>query len=93
MREQVEAIYENGLFRPLNRVDLPEGERVYLTVITFGDITKDPAYNLAEIAEETGIPDLAINIDYYLYGLPKQSDEQMVRKLDHIHLSREMPTL
>jgi len=74
-------------------VDLLEGERVYLTVVTFGDITKDPAYNLAEIAEETGIPAPAINIDYYLYGLPKQSDEQMVRKPAHLYLPGEMPTL
>ena len=75
MGKPVEAIYENGVFRPIQRVDLSEGERVHLTVIPFSDRTKDPAYALAEIAEETGIPDLATNIDYYLYGLPKQSDE------------------
>jgi predicted DNA-binding antitoxin AbrB/MazE fold protein len=75
MNKQVEAVYENGLFRPLSRVNLPEGERVRLTVMTLGEKIIDPAYNLAEIAEETGIPDLATNIDHYLYGLPKQSDE------------------
>ncbi|MBI3950410.1 MAG: DUF104 domain-containing protein [Acidobacteria bacterium] len=74
MNKRVEAIYENGIFRPLRRVDLPEGERVHLTMTLSGAETKDPAYHLAEIAEETGIPDLATNIDHYLYGLPKQSD-------------------
>lgn len=75
MSEQVEAVYENGLFRPLSRVDLLEGERVRLTVVTLGEETIDAAYNLAEIAEETGIPDLATNIDHYLYGLPKRSND------------------
>jgi len=75
MSESVEAIYENGVFRPLSHVDLPEGERVRLTVMTSREGVQDPAYNLAEIAEETGIVDLATNIDHYLYGLPKQGDE------------------
>ncbi|MFN0121100.1 MAG: antitoxin family protein [Blastocatellia bacterium] len=30
MSEQIEAIYENGLFRPLEPVDLPEGTRVHI---------------------------------------------------------------
>jgi len=75
MNHQVEAVYENGVFRPLGRMDLPEGVRVHLTVVTLGERAEDPGYNLAEIAEETGISDLATNIDHYLYGLPKQSDE------------------
>jgi len=75
MNEQIEAIYENGVFRPLSRVDLPEGGRVHLTVVPLGEEARDSAYNLAEIAEETGISDLATNINHYLYGLPKQSDE------------------
>jgi putative transcriptional regulator len=32
----------------------------------------DPIYTIYEIAEESGIPDLATNIDHYLYGLPKR---------------------
>ena len=75
MAEQVEAIYENGVFRPLKRVELSDGKRVHLMVTPAPDETQDPAYNLAEIAEETGITDFATNIDHYLYGLPKQNDE------------------
>jgi predicted DNA-binding antitoxin AbrB/MazE fold protein len=32
MKKSVEAIYENGVFRPLEPVDLPEHQRVQLTV-------------------------------------------------------------
>ncbi|HWX40379.1 MAG TPA: antitoxin family protein [Blastocatellia bacterium] len=66
MSDQVEAIYENGVFRPLDKVDLQEGERVHITVMGINESTNDPAYNLGRIAEETGISDLATNIDHYL---------------------------
>lgn len=68
----VEAIYENGVFRPVHRVDLKEGERVEIQIMT--EVEEDPAYDLADIAMDTGITDLAENIDHYLYGLPKQSE-------------------
>lgn len=55
---------------------LPEGTVVAVEPIetckpTVGD---DPVYRLAELAAATGIPDLALNIDHYLYGHPKVSD-------------------
>ncbi|MBN1395037.1 MAG: hypothetical protein JW959_08435 [Pirellulales bacterium] len=34
----------------------------------------DPLYRLLEFAVPTGIPDLAENLDHYLYGHPKVSD-------------------
>lgn len=68
----VEAIYENGVFRPVQRVDMKEGERVEIQIISEDDT--DPAFDLADIAMNTGITDLAENIDHYLYGLPKQSE-------------------
>lgn len=73
MPESVEAIYENGVFRPLQPVNLPEGERVRLTVAT-GERANDPAANLSDLAVDMGTPDLATNIDHYLYGLPKQKE-------------------
>jgi hypothetical protein len=36
----------------------------------------DPVYRLGELAVPTGIPDLATNIDHYLYGHPKATDGQ-----------------
>ncbi len=35
----------------------------------------DPAFNLAEMAEDLSIADLATNIDHYLYGLPKRVEQ------------------
>jgi predicted DNA-binding antitoxin AbrB/MazE fold protein len=32
MKKNVEAVYENGVFRPLEPVDLPEHQRVQLSV-------------------------------------------------------------
>jgi hypothetical protein len=31
----------------------------------------DPLWNLTKFAGETGIPDLSVNVDHYLYGHPK----------------------
>jgi predicted DNA-binding antitoxin AbrB/MazE fold protein len=68
----IEAIYEKGVFRPTEKVDFEEGQKV---IITFELDKKDSAENLLDIAIDTGIPDLSINIDHYLYGLPKQSED------------------
>ena len=32
MPREIEAVYEGGVFRPLSRVDLPEGKRVRVIV-------------------------------------------------------------
>jgi len=69
----VEAIYEKGVFRPVQKVDLEEGEKVEIIIKI--SVEKDPAADFSDIAQETGITDLAVNIDHYLYGLPKQSEE------------------
>jgi hypothetical protein len=34
----------------------------------------DPLLRMADLAIDTGIPDLATNIDHYLYGHPKAGD-------------------
>ena len=73
MSDRLEAIYENGVFRPLDKVNLPEGERVQITVVVADETANDAAFNLGRIAEETGVSDLATNIDHYLYVLPKQN--------------------
>lgn len=68
----VEAIYEKGVFRPIGKVDLKDGERVEISIRS--DRERDPAETIHELAVDTGISDLAENIDYYLYGLPKQTE-------------------
>jgi len=73
----IEAIYEKGVFRPVEKIELTEGERVKITV----EVTvkkkeeKDPAETIPDMAIDMGISDFALNIDHYLYGLPKQSEK------------------
>ncbi len=73
----IEAIYEQGVFRPVEKIEMPEGERVKITIeITVkNEMEKDPAADFSDIAVDAGISDLATNVDYYLYGLPKQSEK------------------
>jgi len=77
MSEPIRAIYENGVFKPLEALYLPEHQQVRLTVepaqsepaapITNGQIDSsvDP---LVGIRALTGIPDLAENFDDYRFG-------------------------
>ena len=69
----VEAIYEKGVFRPVQKVDLEEGEKVEIIIKIA--VEKDSAETIPDLAIDTGVSDLAINIDHYLYGLPKQSEK------------------
>ncbi len=41
MSEVVEAVYENGVLRPLRKLDLREGERVVVIVRRRGIITRE----------------------------------------------------
>ena len=74
MNNSIEAIYENGVLRPLSKLPIAEGEQVIITVhpLPKEEEQIDPIYTIYEIAEESGIPDLATNIDHYLYGVPKK---------------------
>jgi len=38
------------------------------------DADLDPIWRMTELATDTGIPDLAVNLDHYLYGHPKVTD-------------------
>jgi hypothetical protein len=59
-------------------VRLPEGAVV--DVVTLVSQTNaggaEDLYHLDELAEPTGIPDLSLNVDHYLYGHPKVDDAQ-----------------
>ena len=68
----------NGMVVLEGNVQLPEGTVVKVEPVdtdTPGD-ADDRLYRLGELAVPTGIPDLALNIDHYLYGHPKVSDAQ-----------------
>jgi len=57
---------------------LPEGAEVRLEVVEDHAlrVEDDPIYRIGELALPTGVPDLAKNIDHYLYGHPKNSKDQ-----------------
>jgi predicted DNA-binding antitoxin AbrB/MazE fold protein len=52
MTKQVEAVYEKGQLRPLEPLELPEGARLRVIVLTDdeGDARRTPAQVLSEIA-------------------------------------------
>ncbi len=57
---------------------LPENAEVDVTPVVPAPLAPedDPIYRIYELAEPGGVPDLAQNIDHYLYGHPKVTDEQ-----------------
>ena len=79
----IHALYENGVFRPTEPVELPESCPVELVIRQEGAATLQPSSTtplarLAAIAaehpENTELPrDLAAQHDHYLYGMPKRS--------------------
>jgi hypothetical protein len=55
-------------------VRLAEGTPVIVETVDASRSGADSFYQIGELAAPTGIPDLAANIDHYLYGDPKASD-------------------
>ncbi len=55
---------------------LPEGTSVKVEPDPVPAPEDDPLWHIPDLAVDTGIPDLAANIDHYLYGHPKVTDGQ-----------------
>jgi len=82
MMTSVKAIYEEGLLRLTEPIELEEGAEVDVIVIAHEPENgkrpvEDHSWNeLAELVNEcaidTGVTDLAHQHDHYLYGTPKQ---------------------
>lgn len=74
----IQAIYENGVFRPLVAVALPDQCKVELNVVSATASGGHPALaELLEIAnqypDDPAVPtDFAAQHDHYLYGTPKR---------------------
>ena len=49
MKHSIEAVYENGIFRPLRAPNIPNGQQVLLEV---EPLTAEPADNLIELATQ-----------------------------------------
>jgi len=72
----IQAVYENGVLRPVEDLALPEKSEVKITIHT-SDSNASSLAKLAEIAREfpenAELPtDLAAQHDHYLYGTPKK---------------------
>ena len=73
---------QNGVVVFADGVQPPEGAPVRVELIRSETLPEqltpeeDALFRMAELAVETGIPDLAVNINHYLYGHPKVSDGQ-----------------
>lgn len=76
--QTLHAVYENGIFRPIEPVNLPDACEVEIQVESRR--TTQQRSTLARLAEigrrfptNPELPeDLAAQHDHYLYGLPKQ---------------------
>ncbi len=71
MVQVIEAVYENGLLRPLEKLDLPESQRLRVTIEPLNDgsksATPSQAYPLLNLRVATGISDLAEHVDEYRF--------------------------
>ena len=74
---------KNGVVVLEPGASLPEGMRVRVEVVAQSEkpLPKtviapedDPLFDMGKYAVKTGIPDLATNLDHYLYGHPKVTD-------------------
>lgn len=58
--------------------EVPEGAEVLVEVPavpgSLASTQPDPVFSMHKLAVETGISDLATNVDHYLYGHPKVDD-------------------
>jgi predicted DNA-binding antitoxin AbrB/MazE fold protein len=55
MTKQIEAIFERGVLRPVEPIDVPEGERLQLIVITHRE-THDNGKAATSLAEIAALP-------------------------------------
>jgi hypothetical protein len=71
---------QNGVVVFDNGNHPPDGTIVHIVPVPDSTPAKvapqssDPLFEMGELATDTGVPDLAQNIDHYLYGHPKQID-------------------
>ena len=83
MTTNLKAIYENGVLRLKERLSLPDGAEVEVTVTSHerngepSQAMDDRSWDnltqlLADCEIDTGVTDLASQHDHYLYGIPKR---------------------
>ncbi len=73
MPKTIEAIYEDGVFKPIKKVRLREHEKVELTISTKGEMNDATRRALSIIGiGKSSFKDTAQMHDEYLYGKRRQ---------------------
>ena len=70
MSKIIDAIYENGVFKPLRKVKYPEHKRLQLIIAANAEPTKGKKCSLKgiiDVAKDCSDSDLSVHHDKYLY--------------------------
>jgi len=69
---------KNGVIVLEGDARLPEGTEVRVEPVppTDHQEPEDLLFHMGDLAVDTGIPDLATNLDHYLYGHPKAKKDE-----------------
>jgi len=70
MSKVIDAIFENGVFKPLEKVDIREHEKVKVILANEGESKEEECTldGIIDIAKDCLDTDLSIHHDKYLYG-------------------------
>jgi predicted DNA-binding antitoxin AbrB/MazE fold protein len=71
MSKIIDAIYENGVFKPLRKVKYPEHKKLQLIIATNTESSKGKKCSLKgiiDVAKDCSDSTLSVHHDKYLYG-------------------------
>ena len=70
MAKTIEAVFENGIFKPLKKLNMKEHEKVTVILPSLNENqTKEcNLYGIIDIAKDCSDTDLSLHHDKYLYG-------------------------
>lgn len=71
MSKTIEAIYEDGVFKPLEKIDIEEHKKIKIilpTEIDHANPKKSTLQGIIDIAKDCTDNDLSTHHDKYLYG-------------------------
>ena len=70
MSKVIDAIFENGVFKPLEKVEIKEHEKVKVILANEGESQEEECTldGIIDIAKDCPDTDLSIHHDKYLYG-------------------------
>jgi len=71
MPKTIEAVYENGVFKPLEKVHLPEHRKLKIIFDNEAETPvkkKNSLAGIIDIAKDCVDTDLSVNHDKFLYG-------------------------